>query len=161
MGHFNNFNNFSVIQDIDTSYQMGSPLSDVLASIIWVAGSSNTAYFNAITGEVDITVNIKVKFTGGGITGSTCETGAFTVPMKTAGYTFPYGSLSGTAYTYSAGVFEANSQGVASATITNVSCSQKATLNTAFSLGVAGSTAMSIYWGYPTYDYDSAKVHGS
>jgi len=165
-GSLNAFNSVIITSALNTGYVIAG--SDVYATLEWQASSgSNNATLDALSGNVLIALEFKLKFTGAWLGGSeTCTTNAFTVTMgNSAAYVLPYTSLAGINYTHSTGYFLIVSNGFNIAGFpsgTTCTSAHQSDLTTNLSVGtVTNLSGMDINLGYPTYDIDGNKVFGT
>jgi hypothetical protein len=163
-GTLNSWNGVTLTTAIDTHSQIS--LDEVFATLVWQSGSANNnANLNAFTGVMSVDLEFKITFTGTWLgVGETCETGAFLVSMSTTGNTMPYTALTGVDYTYAHGYFEAVSNGFNIPAIGGATCTTAHKGALMSNLAVNGTTnlsAMSIFMGYPTYEYSGLKIVGS
>jgi len=161
-GTLNTWSSMTITGNLDT----GATISGfhILASLE-PQTSGNNLFLDAFAGEADVTVSLKINFTGSWKGGTeTCRTGAFTASMKSSGNSMPYTLLTGTNYTFTSGLFQSVSNGFNIPAIGGTTCTsahKTALLNLLSVGGVSSSSAMSIDFGHPVYAFDGLKVHGS
>jgi len=161
-GSLNVINSVTITGSIDTGFTIGG--SHVLASLEWQT-TGNSANLDANAGAVSFVLSFKFNFVGTwkGVS-ETCRTGAFTVNMQSTGNSMPYTLLTGVNYTFANGYFQSVSNGLNIAAIAGTSCTAAHKSALQSNLSVGGTTnlsAMSIDFGFPTYNIDGLKVHGS